>query len=186
MLFRSAQPTCEAARGSLRCPRALPALAAAAPGASYLPAAARTHVRPLLTRCPRPDGEAGRLGGMWGVGRAPRLPSPLSRFSPAGSLPRPSSCGLHPAQALWSPPKPWLLPEPSPLLFFSCPSTLNTTVRPSLPRPLLLNSVPRLLSTYFHLVLFLSLVSNIRSRISIPRPPPHPPAPTHKFLRSCL
>lgn len=101
----AAEPTCEAARGSQPCPRALPVLAAAAPGASFLPSAPCSHVRPLLTRCPRPVREAGRRGGMWGVGRAPRCPRPLPAFSqweppppfqpsPPGA-PNPDCCLTH-------------------------------------------------------------------------------------------
>lgn len=143
----AAQPTCESAVGSQRCPPG--PSGPCSRGASCLPVAARAHVRPLLTSCPRPDGEAGRRGGVWGVGRAPGLPSPLSRFIPLGASPG-LPAAVPPCPALWSP-KPWLLPDPSPLLL-SCPSLLTHRLplaSPSLPIEMCLAFSPS-----FHLFTF--------------------------------
>lgn len=146
----AAHPTCEAAQGSRRCPGALPTLAAAGPGASFLPAAPSTHVRPLLTYCPSPDGEAGRRGGVWGEPLGSRRPFPA--FS-SGNFPRPPP---------WYPPSSTFLVSQTLFCyltrhpcFSAAPSKLPSAPPfPTSPFEMCASSF-RLLSTYFHLVLCL-------------------------------
>lgn len=149
-------------------PRALPALAAAAPVASPSPLA-HTCGRCWQAAPAQMGKPGGGVGcGVWGGPRGSLRPFPaLSLWAPPPAF----QLWSHPAQRC-GPPNPGCSLTRHPC--FSPAPHSSHTVCPSLPHPFLLKcALPsRLLSTCLHLVLFLVLVPNIRSRISLPPPPP--------------